>query len=268
VKLSNIHFDKARPYWRDYLPRLAQLIGESFPTPQQLNTLLPDGLISGGGKPIRFITSSDLVDDHYERRIYTTGQVSTRPDSWHDLFNALVWIRFPRIKSALNSLHHKQFSEVNTGSRGAQRDALTLFDESGVIVFSAQEKPLDALAQRNWRQAFGIQNQVQHIICGHAILEKYISPYKSMTAKALLVKIDPNTINQPREELLTFIDRKLADLLLSGELLRTPACLSPLPLAGIPGWWDKAEQDIDFYSDQQVFRPPASHLTPAPVIRL
>ena len=106
------------------------------------------------------------------------------------------------------------------------------------------------------------------MIFGHAILEKYLSPYKSMTAKALLVQVDAASMNQPRENLLTSIDRQLAGLLLSGEILRTPACLAPLPLAGIPGWWDQAQQDTEFYADQQVFRTPPAQMTSTPVLRL
>jgi hypothetical protein len=69
--------------------------------------MLPVNLCSAGGHAIRFVASGELGDDNYEHRIYTSGQVSTRPQSWHDLFNALVWMRYPRIKTALNSLHYQ-----------------------------------------------------------------------------------------------------------------------------------------------------------------
>ncbi len=220
---------------------------------------------------IRFVPSTELDDGAYEHRIYTTGQVSTRADNWHDLFNALVWMRFPHIKTAMNALHFEAWSQQSEGSRGRLRDALTLFDECGVIVISKHTELLTALAERQWPTAFqhlrscwGSQFQVA--ITGHAMLEKYLSPYKSMTAKALLVHTDHEYTD--RNELLGFLDRKIADQLLRGTILTKPACLAPLPLAGIPGWWPGGHQDEQFYDDLNVFRPPPENLVPVPVFRL
>jgi hypothetical protein len=125
-----------QPYWQDYLPFLQQFSKPGFPACEQLNSLLPDGLHTAGGRPIRFVNSSELDDDAYEQRIFTNGQISTRANNWHDLFNALVWMRFPQIKTALNTLHFHGWSESSDGNRGRLRDALTLFDECGVIVFA------------------------------------------------------------------------------------------------------------------------------------
>jgi hypothetical protein len=53
-------------------------------------------------------------------------------------------------------------------------------------------------------------------------------------------------------------DEMLADGVRKGSLLETPGDLSPLPLMGIPGWWDGGEQDDEFYADGNVFRVPAN----------
>lgn len=270
MKLSNSHFDPALPYWQDYLPFLHDLAGPDFPSCSQLNALLPDGLSSGAGQPIRFVASDQLADDNYEQRIYTTGQVSTRPHSWHDLFNAMVWMRFPFIKTAMNSLHYQAGARLKRGSRGHTRDALTLFDECGVIVFSDRLELLKALAERRWTAAFlsdDFRASVLLSICGHAMLEKYLSPYKAMTAKALLVHVDSDFMKHPRQEMLNRLDREISKHMLSGRILSKPTCLSPLPLAGVPGWWPLGDQgDSVFYDDQQVFRPAAEKLIPAPVL--
>jgi hypothetical protein len=269
VKLSNSHFDPALPYWQDYLPYLHKLAGPNFPSCSQLNALLPDGLNSGDRQPVCFVASDQLDDDNYEHRIHTTGQVSTRPHSWHDVFNALVWMRFPLIKTAMNRLHYQAGAKLKCGSRGQLRDALTLFDECGVIVFSDRLELLKALAERRWSAAFlsdDFRASVLLSICGHAMLEKYLSPYKSMTAKALLVQVDVNHMTLSREKLLTYLDQQIAKQLLAENILTKPACLAPLPLAGIPGWWPYDEQDDEFYADQQVFRLPPAQFTPAPVI--
>jgi len=270
VELSTTYFDTDLPYWQDYLPFLQPLAGRKFPNCDQFNALLPDGLNSAGGHNIRFVPSNQLTDEPYERRIYTSGRVSTRLNNWHDLFNALVWMRFPRLKTAMNALHYIAWSDQSDGSRGQLRDALTLFDECGVIVFSNQKSMLNALTQRRWTDAFladGFRTEVQLAISGHAMLEKYLSPYKSMTAKALLIHIESDFLELSRQEILTNLDEKIAQQILTGQLLTKPADLTPLPLAGVPGWWPKNEQDQEkFYRDPQVFRPPPVNLVPAAVV--
>jgi len=266
-----MHIDLGQLYWQDYLPLLQQFEAQQFPGCKQLNSLLPSGLVSQGGHKIRFVPSTELDDEAYEFRIYTTGQVSTRANNWHDLFNAFVWMRFPRIKMAMNALHYQAWSQQSDGSRGRLRDALTLFDECGVIVASDHTELLTALSERRWPTAFqhlrshwGTQLQVA--ITGHAMLEKYLSPYKSMTAKALLIHTEHKYTD--RNALLEFLDRKTAEHLLHETILTKPACLAPLPLAGIPGWWPDATQDEQFYDDVNVFRPPAGNLVPAPIYSL
>ncbi len=265
--------DLAQPWWTDYRAALEKLRGTQFPDCKQLNSLLPAQLASTGDQAIRFVPSTQLGDGAYEYRIYTTGQVSTRPNSWHDLFNALVWTRLPLLKSAMNALHFSALSEQTDGQRGPLRDALTLFDECGVCIISANPEVLNAVAAHDWPRAFqeagsswGQDTQV--VVSGHAILEKYLKPYKSMTAKVMLVQADAIHLQLPRRDLLDLLDKQLASRLLAGKLLLTPSSLGPLPLAGIPGWWPCGEQDDLFYADQQVFRPPGAGLMPAPVIRL
>ena len=271
MNLSNVHFDPALPYWQDFLPFLDRLPEPGFPSCSQLNALLPHGLLSAGGHSIRFVDSDQLADDAYEHRIYTTGQVSTRPDSWHDLFNALIWMRYPRIKTAMNKLHHQAGARLKSGSRGELRDALTLFDECGVIVFSDRLEILTALAERRWSDAFlsgDFGTSVGLSVSGHAMLEKYLLPYKAMTAKALLFHVDTGFMKLSRPEMIDLLDREIANQFLSRQVLIKPACLSPLPLAGVPGWWPRDEQEDDmFYCDPQVFRPAPSGLNPVPVLK-
>jgi len=271
MRLYGTLVDPSLPCWQDYLPFLQCIAGEDFPSCDQINAMLPGGLRSEAGQSIRFVPSDQLADAAYERRIYTTGRVSTRPDNLHDLFNALVWMRFPHIKIAMNTMHFHSWSEQRVGTRGRVRDALTLFDECGVIVYSNQLELLTALAARRWRDAFLANNFSTHVqtsICGHAMLEKYLAPYKSMTAKALLVHVDEDFLKLTMPEMLTRLDSELAAEMLAGKLLTSPACLTPLPLAGIPGWWPLGKQDDGFYNDPLVFRPPHEDLEPVRVLEL
>ncbi len=261
--------DISHPVWSDYRDRLFKLGELSFPGPRELNLLLPDGLSSKGRNPIRFVASRDLPGVDYEKHIFSTGEVSTREENWHDLFNALVWSRFPCLKVALNAVHFRERESAAEGSRGKQRDALTLFDECGIIVCSSQ-KWLDAIAGHDWHSVFqaGASAWVDEIrlyVVGHTLLEKFLQPYKAITANALLLRPSDSFFRKPRDSQLPMIDDWVAERLLAGAILDSPACLSPLPLMGLPGWWPKGMQDGDFYSDQNVFRPMREAGRKAPV---
>jgi len=270
--------DKESELWRhpclDGYRDLIQRLGSgSFPTPDQLSALLPPGVKSGGGAPLRFVPAQSIPGVPYERHIFATGEVSTRGDNWHDLFNALVWCRLPRLKAAMNALHHRDLDPHSDGARGPRRDALTLLDESGALVVSRNRDLLHALARRDWDRAFvGLRaawrSDTRVVICGHAVLEKFLEPYKAITAHALLLHVDAPPHRFPAEDFPGWLDTAVGERLLAGGWCASPADLSPLPLAGIPGWWREAEQDAGFYADRAVFRPPPAGSRPAPARRL
>lgn len=247
------HIDLKQPCWDGYRVSLGRLADGGFPSPDELSSLLLPGQANAAGKAIRFRPAAEIPGVAYEKHIHETGEVSTRENSWHDLFNALAWCRFPRLKSAMNEVHYLCLDEEQGGRRGKQRDALTLLDESGVIVTSPSAELLEALYERNWHAAFVDYRDAWHetgvLVCGHAILEKFLQPYKAMTAHVIYLHLD-----KPMCE--AELDSLLAETLLEGSLVRSPRDLSPLPLMGIPGWWHEGEQDSAFYADQSVFRPP------------
>ncbi len=247
------HIDLEHPCWEGYRVYLRRLPADVFPDHDALDRLLLPGLKNAAGKPVRFRPAAELPGVAYEQHIHETGEVSTRENSWHDLFNALAWCRFPSLKSAMNAVHYQNLGEQKDGRRGGQRDALTLLDESGVVVTSPNEELLKALYERDWQAAFVDYRDAWTgsgvLVCGHAILEKFLQPYKSVTAHALCLHL-------PQPMCVSELDAALADALLEGTLLRTPKDLSPLPLMGIPGWWTGGIQDAGFYADKTVFRPP------------
>jgi hypothetical protein len=252
--------------WEGYRELIAGLPGESFPGPDVLGHLLPPGTASGNGLPIQFVPASRLPGVKYEKHIYETGEVSTRENSWHDLFNALTWCRLPNLKAAMNARHHDELGPERGGRRGKLRDALTLLDESGVIVAGSNPDVLQALVNRDWNAAFvthraAWHSELQVLVSGHALLEKFLNPYKSMTAHALIL----HTSQLASWEQL---DVQLGILLSDRQLFDSPAGLSPLPLMGIPGWWPAGEQAGGFYDDRDVFRPAAVSMTPAPIYQV
>lgn len=275
----NANIDARQPCWDGYRELLARLDGASFPDAARLDALLAPGTVSGGGASLRFVVAGALPDVSYERHIYETGQVPTRERNWHDLFNALAWCRWPRLKAALNAAHYRRLDarDPEPGSkpgaqpgsqRGPMRDALTLLDESGALVIARNHAVLQALARRDWQAAFQLlrsawQGKVRVVLCGHALLEKSLAPYRSMTAHALLLQMETASLRE--EGLLRQVDTALAERLSADTLIASPSDLAPLPLAGIPGWWQETPQDPDFYADRVVFREPPADLRPVPV---
>jgi hypothetical protein len=259
--------DTRHPCWQGYTRLLEAVNTADFPRIADLNALLPPVAVNHAGKPIRFVPAGRLPGVDYEEHIFKTGEVSTRERNWHDLFNALVWCRWPALKAAMNAMHRLHARSSREGKRGKVRDALTLFDECGVIVFSSDQNVLRQFARRDWAAVFGSRPEFGVRITGHALLEKFTAPYKAITAHAVLLALDPASCGPAAEIPTRFLDEAVAGLLLEGRLFMAPAHLSPLPLMGLAGWW-KEPQDAAFYADRSVFRPPRPGLNPAPVFRL
>ena len=94
-------------------------------------------IISGSGAPLKFVAPDDagLASGlAYEVRTFERGEVVTRPDNWHDAYNALVWLEFPRSKAVLNSRHVEALAGEVPGKRAQVRDHITQFDECGVVI--------------------------------------------------------------------------------------------------------------------------------------
>jgi hypothetical protein len=213
---------------------------------------------SDTGAPIHFVAPAAAVSGAgYEAQILRTGAVPTRPGNRHDAFNALCWMAFPRFKRACNALHAAHAAPIPGAPRGPVRDALTLLDESGVIVLCADPPLAGLLIERQWQALFWerrdkVARALRFLVCGHALYEKLLRPYPAITARALLVPAPVALLERGLEVQRGFADAAAARLLRAGI---TPAQTAPLPLAGIPGW-DPGNGTAAFYDDLAVFRPP------------
>lgn len=213
-------------------------------------------LVNHRSLPIRFIPQSELPEGNgYEAHISATGEVPTR-DNLHDFFNALAWMRFPQIKQALNALHARSFDEpVKAGTRGRQRDAATLFDENAALFISSNGSLLDALREHRWQQVLhrdvvDFDADCHVMLFGHALLEKLVTPYKSLTAHVWTVQVEADWWGKDEEQRRADIDRRVSESISRGF---TSADFCHLPVLGVPGWWPG--QDAGFYADSAVFRP-------------
>jgi Protein of unknown function (DUF3025) len=215
---------------------------------EALNTITYTG--KREANEVNFVPQSALPEGQaYEDFIFKTAQVPTR-DGLHDFFNGLCWHRFPLAKRRLNQL---QAAEIETqgirATRGPVRDALTLFDEN-VVLMHAPDEVWASLQARDWLKLFvdlrEQWQQVHLVLFGHALLEKLVTPYKSITGHVYRVDSHVN----PRDE--AALDAWLVQDLQPAKLATKP--YEPLPVLGVPGWWP-ANEDRTYYEDVNVFRP-------------
>ena len=227
--------DTTRPWLASLQPRLDQALAAMDCGASVAQALAGAATRPSCGAP-RFVPQSDLAaGEAYESFIARTASVPTR-DTLHDLFNGLVWLTQPAIKRRLNALQAEAIARAGVGAtRGALRDALTLFDENGAWLQVPAELAA-ALRSRNWRTLFVTRRSLwadaRLLIVGHALLEKLATaPRKPLTAHVLLD--DPLTLS-------------------ADQWAAKPFC--PLPVLGVPGWWH-GNDDPAFYDDEAVFRP-------------
>jgi hypothetical protein len=253
----------ASPFFASIAPALAALPAERFPQLDDLNALAADrGVKSGGSAQIRFVPPAPAAtfEDRYELRIYREGAVATRAGNWHDLFNALVWLSFPRTKAVLNGHHYREMlARRGEPVRGTARDVLSLFDEGGIVIACADPSLADLLVGFRWKALFwerraGVERSMRFRVFGHAIHEKAVAPFRGITAKALIVPVGPEDLALPLEEELAMLDERAAAYFATEDALATTRGMPPLPVLGIPGWTSK-NADPAYYDDADHFRP-------------
>ncbi len=196
---------------------------------------------------MEFVPQACLTEGQaYEAFIFERRQCPTR-DNLHDLFNALTWLALPQTKARLNALQAAQINRHGVGAhRGPLRDALTLFDENGAVLWAPA--PLkSALQARHWQRLFidlrPLWSQAHLLVFGHALQEKLQQPRKAITAHVYLPRGEGSAAQ--------------FDALLAAEIeehiwAEKPYC--PLPILGVPGWY-LPNENISFYDDARVFRP-------------
>lgn len=214
------------------------------------------GASTESGHLIRFVPPQDDAQG-YEARIWARGEVETRSHNWHDFFNALVWLTFPQAKAALNARHARVLATLQT-ERGRERDAMTHFDECGVVVASSNPALLELISSFRWKELFWVRRanlavELRCFVFGHATYEQLLAPFRGLTAKAVLLEVSHDWLDEPLALQISEIDRRLAGELALGAY-DDPGTLHPLPLMGFPGLTPASEY-ASYYEDTWQFRP-------------
>ncbi|MEZ4306707.1 MAG: DUF3025 domain-containing protein [Polyangiaceae bacterium] len=124
--------------------------------------------------------------DLYDGRIVCEGWVPTRPGSWHDFLNMLVWAAFPEAKW---QVHARQYSahvariegtvRALPNARTREQDALALLDEGGVVLLCKRGMlgaVRGAFAERrdgDVRALFD-RGDARAVVFGHAVYEELV----------------------------------------------------------------------------------------------
>lgn len=237
----------AHPLYAQYMMYNAWMQGAGWPDIDDLNALMP---LTG----YRFVLQDRalLADGlHYEARIGELGHIATRAGNWHDLFNAMVWCRWPALKLAFNARQCSHIQEMGPTQRNRAQYALTQFDEAGVIVRVNDPALMPLWDAHDWRALFHDHADAWQrggiaiiAVIGHALLEHGLLPTQYIVGKAVVVQGDVDDATCVAQ-----VARAISD----GDLLNDPLELRPLPLAGVPGWFDG--QDADFYREAACFQP-------------
>ncbi|MDB4977638.1 MAG: hypothetical protein JWN48_5979 [Myxococcaceae bacterium] len=197
-----VHSQGFRPYlYREspwYWPiaaLLARFDGLSrFPTQDELSALyaeraaalqLPNLTFVAAKKSRKKRPRSEPIDptELYEGRVLSRAEVPTRSDDWHDLFNALSFVAFPRAKRAL---HARQYRIITSrlspsatrlpNARTREQDALSIFDEGGICIAAphALASAMHEVDDPTLRAALQ-RGQVRVIPFGHALYEHLVA---------------------------------------------------------------------------------------------
>jgi hypothetical protein len=168
------------------------------------------------------------------------GAVPTREGSWHDVFNVLAFIGFPRAKLAL----HRRVLELRraraaagapAGVRSREEDALALLDEGSLVIAG----PPAAIAALDEARRDGSLTGIDAVVrghglvawvLGHALLEHLVLDRAPIGAGLLTLPLrEPPT--------LAAIDHALAEQISGGgfPVPRTSPTV-PWPDPTVDGW--------------------------------
>jgi hypothetical protein len=239
----------SHPAFSPYLNLLDSLDGET--SLEALNRLAAQLRVrhASHADTLRFVTSAGAASAaDYEMGIASSGTVPTRENNPHDFLNALVWLRFPQLKSSFNLRHCQAVSlqPEEHKRRGRLRDQLTLLDESGLLAISSRPELLELLHKKCWVELFwdartDVIRHMQFIVIGHGLLEKCLAPFPGMTAKCLFLQTPENSLDA--------LDELAARSIRDSETLELP----PLPVQGVPGW--DHNESRGYYLNTEIFRP-------------
>lgn len=194
----------------------------------------------------------------FENTAFTHRQIMTRPENWHDLFNNLSWIIWPKTKWHIIQRYFSEEKIRNTQNRNQTQSFLAQLDECGFIVISADPMVAHLSFQHEWLELFYHQKNrlesIEAFVFGHGLMEKGLNPYVGMTGKAVFIGVKQTYFELSLQERLSFSDHILSEFISVASNCNDPKALQPFPFLGLPKWWP-GNEEIGFFENASYFRP-------------
>lgn len=226
-QIWNAEFLRHEPLFTPFEPFCASLREPNWPCCDTLTELVERQRFRAAAElaPLRFVEKPKKprrqkrrhldLRELYDGSIALRGQVPCLHASYHDLLNAIVFAAFPRSKRAL---HARQYSALERwvpkgehtlpGKRTREQDALTIFDEGGVVLLmtDAFRKLWERSTERQVISAWSPASGVLPLLFGHALLEHLLEGHRSLRASGVVLSID---VSFEDEAWLDCVDREL-----------------------------------------------------------
>ena len=261
-------FCNRSPMFEPLRAAASELRGPYWPGWDDLNRVIEScgkTIVTAGGRPLRFVEQQlrqATFEDKYEPRIFLRGEVQFRPCNWHDLFNALVWLTFPAAKAALNQRQYRELERQRASgaqNRGPSQDALTLFDEGGVIIAAGDPGLGKLLTGFQWKELFWqrraeVARSMRFYLFGHALYEKALAPFAGVTGRGAIFEVVADFFAQPLAAQLAALDSRLALRVSETTQFTATRELAPVPILGVPGWCEDNARE-QYYDNVDYFRP-------------
>ena len=223
-----------------------------------------------GHKLLFKLQHQQLGADEYLECITTEKRIPLKPLINHDLLNAFMWLSLPKTRYICAQEMVKAQSlrlKEQPKRRSKLEDRLTLFDESGIAIFSCNPQLLQLIRDRQWKTLFWeernkVHQELDMWIVGHGLYEQLIQPFVGLVAYGRLYELTTPTYqklqkskNKHKKQL--YYDSLIAeDLRYSGLIQQLP--LHAVPLLGYPSWYPQTSSE-SFYHNTRYFRGPYPH---------
>jgi hypothetical protein len=231
---------------------------------------------SGCGIPIRILEQKttqrrsrvDSADQgwsgNYQIRLYLAGELFTRAQCYHDLFNLFVHVQFPLSKARLNARHFFCLDEKGPfpwktkpgQNRCAEQDLLTHVDEGGVIVVTESLELLNLLKARKWHELFyekrsEVLSKMKFFVFGHALYEDVLKGHVTPHGLGVPLLAPAGIFKMELKEQLLWADENFAKVIEKRNSFNAVSQCFPVPLLGYPGW--SADNDKESYYRNEVY---------------
>jgi hypothetical protein len=115
------------------------------------------------------------------------------------------------------------------------------------------------LRDHQWKTAFIMHREqwgktIAPFMFGHANYEMLTKPYIGLTGKALFVNVPDEIFCKDLVTQYQYLDKQLYEMIKNDDCLADNKQLSPLPLLGVPGWFEE-NNNSSFYDNTDYFRP-------------